>query len=159
MDTREAIKQLEFDISMILFDPSTGETLTEEEVKCRNEMNYKTLLALEIAIANLKAIPYHEYRPEFKNMTPKMAIGELVRMPAVMIEKPGATKKAALEMAISALRLRIKKEPIDNTMEFGDTVVCCPNCGKSVINYWNRKINPPHCMMCGQKLRWEDEQS
>ena len=33
-------------------------------------------------------------------------------------------------------------------------LLACPNCNNSVINYYNRKIKPPHCMMCGQKLDW-----
>jgi hypothetical protein len=33
----------------------------------------------------------------------------------------------------------------------------CPRCNNSVINYYNRKIKPPHCMMCGQKLDWGEE--
>lgn len=32
--------------------------------------------------------------------------------------------------------------------------LCCPSCGEPVINYFNRTINPPHCMMCGQALDW-----
>lgn len=34
--------------------------------------------------------------------------------------------------------------------------LCCPSCGESVINYFNRTINPPHCMMCGQALDWSE---
>lgn len=106
MTEKEAIERLVFDIDMILFDPNTGETLTKEQVKIRNEDNYNTLLADEVAI--------------------------------------------------SALNLRIPRKPVDNPNAFGDTVTCCPRCGKTVINYWNRKIKPPHCMMCGQKLDWEE---
>ena len=54
----EAISCLEFDMSMITFDPSTGEDLDLETVKSRNEMNYKGYLADQIAIEALtKQIP------------------------------------------------------------------------------------------------------
>ncbi len=33
----------------------------------------------------------------------------------------------------------------------------CPNCGRSVINYFIRSIQPPYCMMCGQRLDWIKE--
>lgn len=50
MTEREAVAQLEFDKAMITFDPTTGEELTLELVKLRNEDNYKTYLADELAI-------------------------------------------------------------------------------------------------------------
>lgn len=34
---------------------------------------------------------------------------------------------------------------------------CVGTVWKSVINYWNRTINPPYCMICGQALDWSDE--
>ena len=45
---------------MILFDPETGETLTPEMVKSRNQNNYRAYLADEVAIQALKEI--QEYR-------------------------------------------------------------------------------------------------
>ena len=39
---------------------------------------------------------------------------------------------------------------------FGDTRLICPNCRNSVINYFNRSRPPQFCMICGQRLRWED---
>lgn len=49
------------------------------------------------------------------------------------------------------------KKPCDVDDGWGMTSLSCPSCNNSVINYYNRKINPPHCMMCGQKLKWSDE--
>lgn len=39
---------------------------------------------------------------------------------------------------------------------FGDTRLICPNCRNSVINYFNRSRPPQFCMICGQRLEWED---
>lgn len=49
------------------------------------------------------------------------------------------------------------KKPCDVDDGWGMRSLSCPNCNNSVINYYNRKINPPHCMMCGQKLDWGKE--
>lgn len=58
MTAEEAIIQLNFDMEMIRFEPSTGENLTLEEIKAQNEENYKTYLADELAISALvKEIP------------------------------------------------------------------------------------------------------
>lgn len=50
----EAISCLEFDMDMITFDPSTGEDLTLEDIKIRNELNYKAYFADKLAIEALK---------------------------------------------------------------------------------------------------------
>lgn len=39
MTIEEAIQQLEFDREMILFDPTTGETITPEVLKIGNQDN------------------------------------------------------------------------------------------------------------------------
>lgn len=39
---------------------------------------------------------------------------------------------------------------------FGDTRLICPNCRNSVINYFNRSRPPQFCMICGQRLKWEE---
>lgn len=58
MTEQEAIEQLDFDKKMILFDPTRGEELELEQVKLRNEDNYKTYLADDMAIKALeKQIP------------------------------------------------------------------------------------------------------
>ena len=59
---------------------------------------------------------------------------------------------------VTVLERQIQKKPISKPMNgFDYEVVACPNCGHSVINYWNKNINPPHCMMCGQALDWSGE--
>lgn len=54
MSIEEAISCLEFDMSMITFDPNTGEELDLETVRLRNEMNYKCYFADKLAIEALK---------------------------------------------------------------------------------------------------------
>ncbi len=67
----------------------------------------------------------------------------------------------ALNMGIEAIEKRMPKKPELKAIHGFECEVasqlCCPSCGKSVINYWNRAINPPHCMMCGQALDWSEE--
>ena len=48
------------------------------------------------------------------------------------------------------------KEPEEIQDAFGDTRLICPNCRNSVINYFNRSRPPQFCMICGQRLRWEE---
>lgn len=48
------------------------------------------------------------------------------------------------------------KEPEEIQDAFGDTRLICPNCRNSVINYFNRRRPPQFCMICGQRLRWEE---
>lgn len=58
MKPEDAIKQLQFDMAMALFDPSTGEKRTPEMLKTHSEENYKTYMAEAVAISALeKQIP------------------------------------------------------------------------------------------------------
>ena len=61
---------------------------------------------------------------------------------------------------VSAIEKQIPKKPEMKSFQgFTQQVasqLCCPNCSKPVINYWNKKINPPHCMICGQALDWSE---
>lgn len=50
------------------------------------------------------------------------------------------------------------KKPVETDDGWDMTSLSCPRCNNSVINYYNRKIKPPHCMMCGQKLLWEEHE-
>lgn len=67
----------------------------------------------------------------------------------------------ACDNAIAALEKQLPKQPEMKSMQgFTQQVssqLCCPNCRNPVINYWNKKINPPHCMICGQALDWSDD--
>ena len=58
---------------------------------------------------------------------------------------------------INALRERdTAKEPEEIRDAFGDGRLICPNCRNSVINYFNRSQPPRFCMICGQRLQWEE---
>lgn len=48
------------------------------------------------------------------------------------------------------------KDPEEIQDAFGDTRLICPNCRNSVINYFNKSRLPRFCMICGQRLQWED---
>ena len=48
------------------------------------------------------------------------------------------------------------KDPEEIQDAFGDTRLICPNCRNSVINYFNKSRPPQFCMICGQRLQWED---
>ncbi len=48
------------------------------------------------------------------------------------------------------------KAPEEIQDAFGDTRLICPSCKNSVINYFNRSRPPQFCMICGQRLKWEE---
>ena len=48
------------------------------------------------------------------------------------------------------------KAPEEIQDAFGDGRLICPNCRNSVINYFNRSRPPQFCMICGQRLMWEE---
>ena len=48
------------------------------------------------------------------------------------------------------------KAPEEIHDAFGDGRLICTNCRNSVINYFNRSRPPRFCMICGQRLQWED---
>lgn len=86
---------------------------------------------------------------------PEDALEELVRLPAVMIDRPGQRKLDALKYAISAVKKQIGKKLASKTDKFGDFVTICPNCGSAAIYNPFRKGKElyPHCPWCGQKLQ------
>lgn len=63
-----------------------------------------------------------------------------------------------MQNIIIALEKQIPKKPVMIALDgFGfvqSSAVSCSTCGAAVINYYNRKFNPPHCIMCGQALDW-----
>ncbi len=109
MTAQKAIQRLKAKMGMSLFDPDTGEALTPEQLKEKNEEIYEVYL----------------------------------------------TCQAAAE----ALEKQIPIQPIMKAydgFEFSHASrLCCPNCKQSVINYFNRAVKPPYCMLCGQKLDLE----
>lgn len=50
------------------------------------------------------------------------------------------------------------KKPREVEYSWGTRTLACPDCNNPLINYCNGKTNPPHCMMCGQKLDWGEEE-
>ena len=48
------------------------------------------------------------------------------------------------------------KAPEEIQDAFGDGRLICPHCRNSVINYFNRSRPPQFCMICGQRLKWEE---
>ena len=48
------------------------------------------------------------------------------------------------------------KVPEEVSDAFGDARLVCPHCRNSVINYFNRSRPPQFCMICGQRLQWEE---
>lgn len=57
-----------------------------------------------------------------------------------------------LKIIREALELVSYKAPVNKPDAFGDTTACCPNCGKPVINYFNKAATPANCMFCGQRV-------
>lgn len=75
---------------------------------------------------------------------------------------PGRVEAAELLTNEEVARYRSLKErdtakaPENIQDAFGDGRLICPNCRNSVINYFNRRRPPQFCMICGQRLRWEE---
>lgn len=58
---------------------------------------------------------------------------------------------------IRELKDRDKSKPPEEIQDaFGDVRLICPNCRNSVINYFNQSRPPRFCMICGQRLKWEE---
>lgn len=74
----------------------------------------------------------------------------------------GCTQNIAIEIAINALEKQIPKKP--DCIE--DKMWCCPVCDNHLLPKWVKyptELMPrteglPHCMSCGQKIDWSDEE-
>ena len=68
----------------------------------------------------------------------------------------------ANEMAIQALEKRIPKKPIMKQYfeNLEDEYLCCPTCGEILTDRIpaDNKTFYFHCMNCGQKFDWSDEE-
>lgn len=86
---------------------------------------------------------------------PEDALEELLRMPAVMIDHPGARKLGALRFGIEAVKKMIPKESEEKADGFGSSYIACPSCGEITFSIVRgRKVKPlPYCPFCGQKLK------
>ena len=116
MTLEEAIKRLEFDRAMILFNATTGKGITPEILKLINEDNYRAYVADGVAIEALKEI--QQYR----------AIGTVEECREAMANKKKCEKQwhndmenplepikvySALKSENLKLELRIKNRPKD----------------------------------------------
>lgn len=59
----------------------------------------------------------------------------------------------SIEVAINALEKQIPKKPIIETNRY-TTLFICPSCGRKQ----GIKYKQYHCIECGQKLDWSDEE-
>ena len=68
----------------------------------------------------------------------------------------------ALDIAIQALEKQIPKKPIMKQYfeDLEDEYLCCPTCGEILTDRIpaDNKTFYFHCMNCGQKLDWSDEE-
>ena len=125
MTPEEAIKQLEFDRAMILFDATTGEEITPEILKLINEDNYRTYVADGVAIEALKEI--QQYR----------AIGTVEECREA-VEKQ-KTKKCVEDSCPDHTHYKcplcgkIQKTKYGDST-FGGILNHCSNCGQALMN-------------------------
>lgn len=74
----------------------------------------------------------------------------------------GCAQNIAIEMAINALNKQIARKPVC----IEDRMWCCPVCDNHLLPKWVKyptELMPkteglPHCMSCGQKIDWSDEE-
>ena len=93
---------------------------------------------------------------------PEDALEELLRMPAVMVEHPGARKLGALRFGIEATKKMIPKAVKIRPDNLGDCWTVCPTCGATTIYNTFRRGEAklyPHCPWCGQKLKEMKEEA
>lgn len=68
----------------------------------------------------------------------------------------------ALDVAIQALKKQIPKKPIMKQCfeDLEEEYLCCPTCGEILTDRIpaDNKTFYFHCMNCGQKLDWSDEE-
>ncbi len=151
MTPEEAIKQLEFDRDMILFDPSTREKTTPEMLKLINKENYLTYAADGVAIEALKEIqlykdnklclvPEDVYSRQCCELDAYKEIGTVDECREA-VEKKKPKKPIPINHKVYA-------DKIANA-EFLEDSYFCPNCG-TVIR------SGSCCSRCGQKLNWNE---
>lgn len=102
----------------------------------------KTLMEIESAIKN------HEQRGNTHTQSVLEQAREIVEMCAKAARTPSDLKEI--------LERDTARAPEEVQDAFGDGRLICPNCRNSVINYFNRSRPPRFCMICGQRLQWEE---
>lgn len=116
MTLEEAIKRLEFDRAMILFNATTGKEITPEILKLINEDNYRTYVADGVAIEALKET--QQYREIGTVEECRKAVENKKKCEKQWhndMENPLEPIKvySALKSEILKLELRIKNRPKD----------------------------------------------
>lgn len=71
---------------------------------------------------------------------------------AMLYEDTGLTPEQIMELK----ERDTAKAPEEIHDAFGDGRLVCPHCRNSVINYFNRSRPPQFCMICGQRITWEE---
>lgn len=102
----------------------------------------KTLMEIE------HLIKVHEQRENTHTQSVLEQAQEIIEMCAKVARTPSDLKEI--------LERDTARSPEEVRDAFGDTILICPNCRNSVINYFNRSRPPQFCMICGQRLEWED---
>lgn len=126
MTLEEAIKRLEFDRAMILFNATTGKEITPEILKLINEDNYRTYVADGVAIEALKEI--QQYR----------AIGTVEEFREA-VEKQKPEKPEIYTDTIQTI-----------SSSFNRDVYLCSRCGQFIGNIDDEL--PRYCNCCGQRI-------
>ena len=141
MTLEEAIKRLEFDRAMILFNATTGKEITPEILKLINEDNYRTYVADGVAIEALKEI--QQYR----------AIGTVEECRKA-VEKQKAKKPKEILRHRGGFEMHHCPNcdthyQTDNRYTIKDNY--CPVCGKLLDSAFRN-----YCGNCGQAIQWEE---
>ena len=152
MKENEAIVQLNFDMEMIRFNPDTGETLTLEEIKARNEDNYKTYLADELAITALTEIQQYRAIGTVEEIYSMLKV--LNRTVSEIHSEVNKYQSIGTIEEFKALKEKAEpKKPILNNPKINEFYIkeakLCPACHSYINNY-----SGDYCRDCGQKLDW-----
>lgn len=86
-------------------------------------------------------------------MTESEAIEIVRKEKAYMDSHAGRAQSEAYQIAINALEKQIPKKPIIETYRY-TTLFICPYCERKQ----GIKYKQYHCIECGQKLDWSDEE-
>lgn len=139
MTPEEAIKQLEFDRDMILFDPSTREKTTPEMLKLINKENYLTYAADGVAIEALKEIQLYKDN-------------KLCLVPEDVYSRQCCELDAYKEIGtVDECREAVEKQRPMKIKEIHVDEYYCPACGAE-NNCDQGVVGDRYCPMCGQAI-------
>lgn len=153
MTEKEAIRQLEFDREMILFDSSTGKTIEPEILKLINEDNYKTYIADGIAIKALEEV--HVYRKlgtlkELKTGKRYMKLAKMHGTIGQVIDKCAEYEEiGTVEECREAMEKQIPKK-LEYYGDSEDGKILCLSCQEDLWDLKECGFN--NCPYCGQAI-------